>query len=84
MKKCAECGATRNIQEHHVFYGTANRKISDKYGLVEDFCMECHTGNNGIHHNSEMNLRYKQKHQREFEENYGHADWMKLIGKNYL
>lgn len=26
-------GATYNLEEHHIFFGTANRKISEKYGL---------------------------------------------------
>ena len=26
-------GVTYDLEEHHVFYGTANRKISEKYGL---------------------------------------------------
>ena len=45
-------------------------------------------GNNkekkGIHFNKEMTLRYKQKHQRLFEEKYGHEMFMQLIGRNYL
>ena len=56
--------------------------------MVEDLCPTCHRGNSkekkGIHFNKEMALRYKQKHQRLFEEKYGHEMFMQLIGRNYL
>ena len=83
VRQCAECGSCYCIERHHVFPGP-NRKISEKYGMVEDLCPDCHRGDNGIHFNKEMMLRYKQKHQRLFEEKYNHEMWMKLIGKNYL
>ena len=87
VRQCAECGSCYCIEKHHVF-GGANRKISEKYKMVEDFCPSCHRGNNkekkGIHFNKEMALRYKQKHQRLFEEKYGHEMFMQLIGRNYL
>jgi len=83
VRQCAECGSCYCIEKHHVF-GGANRKISEKYGMVEDFCPSCHRGNRGIHFNKEMAIRYKQKHQMLFEDRYGHEMWMKLIGKNYL
>ena len=83
VRQCAECGSCYCIERHHVFPGP-NRKISEKYGMVEDLCPDCHRGDNGIHFNKEMMLRYKQKHQRLFEEKYGHEMFMQLIGRNYL
>lgn len=83
LRECAECMAQYCIEKHHVF-GGPNRKISEEYGMVEDLCPNCHRGNNGIHFNKAMMLRYKQKHQRIFEEQYGREAWMKLIGRNYL
>ena len=83
LRQCDNCHSSHCIEKHHIF-GGANRKISEKYGMVEDLCAECHRGNNGIHFNKEMMLRYKQKHQRIFEEKYGHEAWMELIKKNYL
>ena len=83
VRQCAECGSMYCIERHHVFPGP-NRKISEKYGMVEDLCPTCHRGNRGIHFNKEMAIRYKQKHQMLFEEKYNHEMWMKLIGKNYL
>jgi len=86
-RQCAECGSQYCIEKHHVF-GAANRKISEKYGFVEDFCPSCHRENSkdkkGIHFNKAMMLRYKQKHQRIFEEQFGHEAWMELIRRNYL
>lgn len=85
MRVCAECKIQMEsgIEKHHIFLA-ANRKISEKYGMVEDFCPSCHRGDNGIHFNKSMMLRYKQKHQSIFEEQYGREAWMKLIGRNYL
>ena len=86
MKTCAECEIqmTYGIEKHHAF-GAANRKISEKYKMVEDFCPSCHRGNNGIHFNKEMMLRYKQKHQRIFEETIGtRDDFIRIFGRNYL
>jgi hypothetical protein len=82
-RHCAECGSEYYIEKHHVF-GAANRKISEKYGMVEDLCPTCHRGDRGIHFNKEMAIRYKMKHQTLFEDRYGHEMWMKLIGRNYL
>jgi hypothetical protein len=83
LRECAECGSTYCIEKHHVFPGP-NRKISEKYGMVEDLCAECHRGPAGIHFNKEMAIRYKMKHQILFEDRYGHEAWMKMVGRNYL
>lgn len=34
------CGTTRNLERHHVIFGTAGRKISDKLGLTIWSCYE--------------------------------------------
>lgn len=31
-KQCLICGSW-NIEDHHIFFGNANRKQSEKYGL---------------------------------------------------
>lgn len=40
---CYICGRPRQ-SIHHVFFGTANRKISDKNGFIVPLCNDCHTG----------------------------------------
>lgn len=38
----------------------------------------------GVHFNKPLDLQIKQIAQREFEDTYGHDDFMKIFGKNYL
>ena len=32
-KVCIFTGYTKNLEEHHIYYGTGKRKLSEKYGL---------------------------------------------------
>ena len=84
LAKCYICGDKKECI-HHVFYGTANRKISDKYGLVVPLCNKCHNMSNmSVHHNRELDLIVKKAGQRAFEKKYNHEKFMQEIGKNYL
>ena len=47
-KECIICNSL-NAEEHHVFFGTANRKLSEKYGLKVYLCAEHHRGTRGVH-----------------------------------
>ena len=82
MSKCYLRGAIDNLHVHHVIHGTANRKKSDKYGLVIRVCAYHH---DIIHnHDSALDLALKKTAQREFEKRYGHFEFMEVFGKNYL
>ena len=84
-RECFFCGKLTGLEEHHVFGGVANRKISERYGL-KVFCCDYHHRDpkNGVQYNPEMNLKLKQEAQRAFQNIYGHKLWMQLIRKNYL
>lgn len=84
-RECFFCGKLTGLEEHHVFGGIANRKISERYGL-KIFCCDYHHRDlkNGVQYNPEMNLKLKQEAQRAFQNIYGHKLWMQLIRKNYL
>ena len=83
-KKCFMCGRTDALHKHHVF-GAANRKWSDKFGLWIWLCPQDHNmSDRGVHFNKPLDLQIKQIAQREFEDTYGHDDFMKIYGKNYL
>lgn len=85
MEHCLVCGTTSNIQIHHCIHGRANRKLSDKYGLVVPLCIYHHTGSNyAVHTNRELDLQIIQLAQRKFEEKYSHEEFMKVFMKNYL
>ena len=83
-KECWFCEATFGLEEHHIFAGVANRKISEKYGLKVWLCHKHHTGNHGAQYDMVLNLQLKQEAQRKFEQIYSHELWMKTIRKNYL
>lgn len=40
--RCFLCGYIGNLDKHHVWHGTANRKIADEDGLFVYLCRECH------------------------------------------
>lgn len=83
-KNCLICG-TGVTEEHHVFFGTANRKMSDKYGLIVYLCPEHHRGQQGVHHNRHFDLMLKKEAQLVFEEDVGtRLEFMKIFGRSYL
>ena len=83
-KECYICNSP-NVELHHIFFGTGNRKISDKYGLVVYLCSEHHRGQSGVHGgNRDLDLDLKRRGQRAFERKYSHKQFMELIKKNYL
>ena len=79
-------------EEHHIFYGSANRALSEAYGLKVYLCSMHHQyafGNNpdAIHGNptsSDTDLMLKRIAQRKFEEDHTREDFVKIFGKNYL
>lgn len=84
-KECWVCGTTNDIHEHHIIYGTANRRLSEKYGLKVWLCGKHHNlSNEGVHFNRELDLRLKQLAQKRFEEEYPNEDFLKVFGRNFL
>lgn len=67
-----ECYICRNpfTEEHHVYYGTANRKLSEKYGLKVWLCPYHHRGIGGVHFNKELDNRIKEVAREKFEAVY--------------
>lgn len=76
---CYLCGMPA-VNEHHIF-GAANRKHSEKYKLKVFVCYRCHVM---IHKNYSESLKLKQQFQALFEEKYGHDEFMRIFGRNYL
>ena len=84
-KQCFICSGTQNLERHHIFYGTSNRKNSDKYGLTVHLCQPHHRDSKeGVHFNKDLDLELKKLAQKRFEEKYGHEKFMAIFGKNYL
>ena len=79
-------GSIYNLEEHHIFFGTANRKVSEKNGLKVWLTSEEHRGTYGVHgkFGRDLDIKLKQDAQRKYEETHTREDFIKLIGKNYL
>ena len=82
-KVCWVCG-NPNVEEHHVLYGSANRKKAEKFGLKIYLCQEHHTGRTGVHFNKTLDEILKKFAQTKFEETHSHEEWMDIFHKNYL
>ena len=80
---CFVCGRY-GTEIHHIFFGTSNRKMSDKYRCVVGLCYEHHRGNSGVHHNREFDLELKRMAQKRFQDIYPEYDFLAIFGKNYL
>ena len=85
-KECFFCKTTLNLDRHHIFFGVANRKISDQDGCVVYLCASHHTGTHGVHHNRELDLKLKRICERAWLEYYDKTidDFIKRYGKSFL
>lgn len=83
--RCFFCGGMQGLEEHHIFGGAANRKLSEKYGLKITCCKKHHTDpKEGVQYNREMNQSTKRLAQIAFEGRWTHDLWMETFKKNYL
>lgn len=82
--RCYLCGARTNLETHHVLGGTANRRLSERYGLTVRLCQRCHTGRHGAQYEKDLNELLKKEAQKRFEAIHGHRKWMETFRKNYL
>lgn len=81
---CFICGRY-GTEIHHCLYGSANRKLADKYKLVVGLCHNHHRGGQGVHGgNKELDLFLKQTAQKTFNEFYSDLDFLAVFGRNYL
>lgn len=85
-KKCYVCGTTYGLHDHHILYGTSNRKQSEKRGLKVWLCGVHHNlSNEGVHFNKDLDNHLKTMAQEYYEEHYGtREDFRKEFGKSYL
>ncbi len=75
----------RGLHEHHIFGGTANRRLSEEYGLKVYLCPDHHEyGQEAAHKNAEVADILHETGQRAFEREYPDLDFKGIFGKNYL
>lgn len=86
IKECYVCSTTTNLHDHHVLFGTSNRKKSEKYGLKVWLCAYHHNmSNEGVHFNKMLDRALKLKAQAYYEEHIGtREDFIREFGKSYL
>ena len=75
-----------DTEEHHIFPGNPNRKLSERYGLKVYLCIRHHrTGPDAVHKepNRGNDLLLKQIGQQAFEKRYPFKDFRQVFGKNY-
>ena len=86
-KECYITKSTINLHKHHIFEGTANRRLSEEDGLWVYLRADYHNMSDyGVHFNKELDLELKKKAQKKWQEFYGKSteDFIKRYGKNYL
>lgn len=84
-KECYFCKTTIGLHLHHIYFGTANRKISDENGFVVYLCVKHHElGKDAVHHNKDMCEKLQKDCQRIYCEDHTIKEFRKLIGMNYL
>lgn len=90
MKECWLCGRNGSfdsLDRHHIF-GAANRKKSEKYGLVVYLCHhDCHIfGKNAVHNNKHTMQELHEYGQRKAMQEQGWTieQFRKEFGKSYL
>lgn len=84
-KECYICHFTYCLEDHHIFFGTSNRKQSEKRGLKVWPCSLDHRdGPKAVHRNHETDLMLKQMAQAYYEQNIGdRKQFITEFGKSY-
>lgn len=74
-----------NLEEHHVMEGTANRRLSEHYGLKVYLDPEHHRlSRESPHQAKKISDLLHVEAQKAFEKKYGHEKWMQVFGRNYI
>lgn len=88
---CYLCAVLHNdytykpTQEHHVVFGSGQRKLSEEYGLMVQLCMDHHKdGPEAAHNNQEVRELLCRDAQEAFMMAYPELDWNEIFKKNYL
>ncbi len=86
-KECYVTGSTPDLHEHHIFFGTGSRRLSEKYGLKVWLRPDWHNASDyGVHSDKDFEIKLKQMAQKKAMEHYGWSveDFIKIFGRNYI
>ena len=77
--------AREDLQEHHAMPGTANRRLSERYGLKVYLCIGHHlVGPDAVHNNIRLRRLLQANAQMAFERKHSHEEWMEAFGRNFI
>lgn len=81
--KCYVCGKVGFTHEHHIFPGTARRRLSEEHGLKVYLCPHCHEL---IHGDEELSDILKRQGEEMWliENEKTIEDFIRVFGKNYI
>ena len=86
-KECFFTGVTTQLDCHHIFFGTADRKKSDENGFWVWLNHWMHIADSPYptpHNSKEVNWYLKRLCQSRYEETHSREEFMNLMGRNYL
>ncbi|MBR0149470.1 MAG: hypothetical protein IJM23_09835 [Lachnospiraceae bacterium] len=72
------------LEEHHAIHGTANRRLSEKWGLKVYLCPAHHRRIHDSKDGRKDDLYIQRAAQDAFRERYPHEDFRQIFGKNIL
>lgn len=74
----------KDLEEHHVMYGSGMRKLSEQYGLKVYLCIYHHRyGPEAVHNNKEIRIMLCKEAKEAFEHHYPGKSWVETFGKDY-
>lgn len=75
----------QRVEEHHIVFGTANRRLSEHYGLKVYLCDGHHEHSpEAVHQNNRIAKILMQDAQKAFQEHYPDKNFEEIFGQNYL
>lgn len=84
MSECAICHR-RPVEVHHIVFGTANRDLSEKFGLIVPLCPYHHReGPTAVHAYRPANLYFKKLAQEAFKKVWKEYDFREVFGKEWF
>lgn len=86
-RECYQTGSTWGLHEHHVYGGSANRKLSEKYGLKIWLRADWHIDTPYcIHKDRKFRERVQREVQLKAMEHYGWSEdeFRKIFGRSFL
>lgn len=79
--------SSEGLDKHHVIYGIADRKLSEKAGLWVYLCKRHHNEDHGafaVHYNRKVREELCKDAERAFLRDHSFEEWMSKFMKNYL